>query len=157
MRTDYRLLLFVCLFFAVFTECIRTCFVVPETAVKRLYTWTMTWLSFIGCALIAYALPFSMIYFIILRRPQLMIVFLFGFVISSRHFILVTYFGDFVIQFTHQLAQTSRPAQLRALLRELTAPALTCRHTNSQGIYVLGIGPNISFSVVCCEGMLFPS
>ena len=40
----------------------------------------MTWLSLIGCALIAYALPSSMIYFIILRRPQLMIVFLFGFV-----------------------------------------------------------------------------
>lgn len=38
----------------------------------------MTWLSFIGCALIAYALPSSLIYFIILRRPQLMIVFLFG-------------------------------------------------------------------------------
>ena len=46
----------------------------------------MTWPSFIGCALIAYALPFSMIYFIILRRPQLMIIFLFGSVNFDRIF-----------------------------------------------------------------------
>ena len=44
----------------------------------------MTWPSFLGCALIAFGPSFSLIYFVVVRRPQLVIVALLGYVRNER-------------------------------------------------------------------------